>query len=224
MSEKTVEKRKFSTKQITVTGMLSAISVVLGITGLGYIPIPPFHTTIMHIPVIIGSLLEGPVVGGILGLIFGLTSIFQAIKTPGPVSFIFINPLVSVLPRILIGITPYYMYKLLKNIKFNKLKEKVYSNDGTTKWGKFTRYLVDYIQLILSITVGSFTNTIGVLGMIYVLYLNEYITALGVSKSAANKTFLLLVLNGFVSASMAILVSLPIIRTVKAVYYKNKKL
>lgn len=215
MSEKTFQK-KLSTKQITVTGMLSAITLTLGITGLGYIPLQPFHTTIMHIPVIIGSLLEGPVIGGLLGFMFGLTSMFQAIKAPTPTSFLFLNPLISILPRIFIGITPYYMYKFLKNIKPKKTK-KIIKNTS-----KFYNYFINYNKLIISITVGSFTNTIGVLGLIYAFYLKQYVKALGINIAAANTTFILLLLNGFVSAFVAILISLPVIRTVKHIYYKDK--
>ena len=68
----------------------------------------------MHIPVIIGAIMEGPVVGGFIGLIFGLFSIYQALTNPTPVSFVFLNPLVSVIPRILIGIVSYYVYNALK--------------------------------------------------------------------------------------------------------------
>ncbi|MCY6483350.1 ECF transporter S component [Clostridium aestuarii] len=193
MSEKSLVKRKLTTQQITITGMLSAISIVLGVTGLGYIPIPPFHTTIMHVPVIIGSLIEGPVVGAMLGLIFGLTSIFQAIKTPTPVSFIFLNPLVAVLPRILIGITPYYTYKVLSKLKLNSIK------------------------IALATGVGSFTNTIGVLGMIYILYFDAFVKVQGISVSAANKTFIALTLNGFVSAGAAILITLPVVQAVNKI-------
>jgi hypothetical protein len=45
MTKKAV-RRRFSAKQITTAGMISAISVVLGITGLGYTPLPPFGGTI----------------------------------------------------------------------------------------------------------------------------------------------------------------------------------
>jgi uncharacterized membrane protein len=70
----------------------------------------------MHIPVIIGAIMEGPVVGGLVGLIFGLFSIFQALTNPTPVSFVFLNPLVSVVPRVLIGITSYYVFKASSNL------------------------------------------------------------------------------------------------------------
>ena len=51
-------KTNFSVRQITMVGMLSAISIFLGLTGLGFIPIPPVKATIMHIPVIIGAIVE----------------------------------------------------------------------------------------------------------------------------------------------------------------------
>lgn len=190
MTERSLARGKFKTKQITIIGMLSAVTIVLGATGLGFIPIPPFKTTIMHIPVIIGGIVEGPLVGGFIGLLFGIFSIIQAINTPTPVSFIFLNPLVSILPRILIGITSYYIYKLLCK------KSKI-------------------LSVIAGTVVGSFTNTLGVLGMIYILYINAYANALHISYSTAVKSLLALVLNGFISAGTAVVVSLPIIMKVK---------
>lgn len=99
-----------TTRRMAVIGVLGGISMVLGLTPLGFIPIGPTRATIMHIPVIIGAILEGPIVGAIVGLIFGLFSIFQAVTNPTPISFVFLNPLVSVLPRILIGVVSYYVF------------------------------------------------------------------------------------------------------------------
>lgn len=189
MEKKVLTKTKFTTRQIAVVGMLFAITIVLGATGIGFIPIPPFKLTIMHLPVIIGSLIEGPIIGGLLGLLFGLFSIFQAINTPSPVSFIFMNPLVAVLPRILIGVTPYLAYKYI-NIKKPKLK------------------------LAISAAIGSFTNTIGVVGVIYVLYLKAYAEALHISVGAASKSLFILIANGLNSATLAILLTVPIVLAV----------
>ena len=77
-------------RKLTIIGVLGAISTVLGMTPLGFIPVGPTRATIMHIPVIIGAIMEGPVVGGFVGLIFGLFSIFQAITNPTPISFVFL--------------------------------------------------------------------------------------------------------------------------------------
>lgn len=104
-----------SVRKLVVTGMLAGISVLLGSTPLGFIPIGPAKATIMHLPVIIGSIMEGPLVGISIGLIFGIFSMVQAVMAPTILSFAFLNPLVAVLPRMLIGLTAYYTYKLTKS-------------------------------------------------------------------------------------------------------------
>ena len=111
-----MDKKRLNVRKLVIIGMLGAISVVLGMTPLGFIPVGPTRATIMHIPVIIGSIMEGPLVGGLVGLIFGLFSIYQAVTAPTPVSFVFLNPLVSILPRILIGISAYYTYSSLRKL------------------------------------------------------------------------------------------------------------
>lgn len=110
------KRKSFNIRKMAIVGVLGAISAVLGMTPLGFIPVGPTRATIMHIPVIIGAIMEGPVVGALVGLIFGLFSIFQAITNPTPVSVVFLNPIVSVLPRVLIGVVTYYVYNSLKKL------------------------------------------------------------------------------------------------------------
>lgn len=109
-------KKSLDLRKMTVVGVLGAISILLGMTPLGFIPIGPTKATIMHIPVIIGAIMEGPVVGALVGLIFGLFSIFQAMTNPTPISFVFLNPIISILPRVLIGIGSYYTYKMVREL------------------------------------------------------------------------------------------------------------
>ncbi len=103
-------------RKIAVAGVLSAVSIVLGITRLGFIPwFSGASITIMHVPVILGAVLEGPLVGTVIGLLFGLFSMLQAAIAPtGPVDTAFINPLISVLPRLLIGPASWLMYRALQ--------------------------------------------------------------------------------------------------------------
>ena len=119
-------KKRFDVRSMTLIGVLGAISIVLGLSPLGFIPIGPTRATIMHVPVIIGAIVEGPVVGAMVGLIFGLFSLFQNITNPTIVSFAFLNPLVSVFPRVLIGITSYYTYKAFKNLKIKNVRNILY--------------------------------------------------------------------------------------------------
>ncbi len=101
-----------SVRKIVISGILGAISILLGVTRLGFIPVPTpaGHATIMHIPVILGGVLEGPVVGLITGAIFGLFSFLQ------PGAPFFADPLVSIVPRLFIGIISYLVYYSTKKI------------------------------------------------------------------------------------------------------------
>ena len=118
--DNTLKNSRSKTRKLVVIGMLGGISIFLGLTPLGIIHLPVMNLTIMHIPVIIGALLEGPLVGGAIGLIFGLLSMYQNITAPNLTSFIFMNPIIALLPRILIGIVTYYVYTFIKN----KIKNK----------------------------------------------------------------------------------------------------
>lgn len=101
---------KFSTRQIVVSGMLGGASILLAVTGIGFIPMPTgVSATIMHVPAILGGIAQGPASGALVGLIFGVYSFLY------PRNPIFGDPLVSILPRIFIGITSYLAYKATKS-------------------------------------------------------------------------------------------------------------
>ena len=103
------------TRKIVITGVLSAISIFLGLTPLGFIPWAGASLTIMHIPVILGAVLEGPVVGLVIGLIFGLSSMIRAAVAPtSPLDVAFTNPLISVFPRLFIGPVAWLIWSGLK--------------------------------------------------------------------------------------------------------------
>lgn len=103
---------KLSTRTLVISAMLGALSIVLAVTGLGMIPVPTAagKATIMHVPVILGAILEGPIVGSLVGLIMGVYSFLN------PAGAIPADPFVRILPRILIGISTYYTYYSLKDI------------------------------------------------------------------------------------------------------------
>ena len=127
-------------RQIVIAGILGGIAIFLGATRLGFIPVPNLagNATILHVPVILGGALEGPVVGTIVGLIFGVFSFIQA-EVP-----FFRNPLVSILPRLLIGVVAWAAFVGLKNVSID-------------------------LASAVSGVLGSLTNTVGVLGMAVLL-------------------------------------------------------
>lgn len=105
---------KITVRAIVVAGALSAIAILLGATRLGFIPfVLGVSITIMHIAVIIGAILEGPIVGTIIGLIFGLFSLIWSFTSAGADVY-FQNPLISVVPRLFIGLVAYLVYRTLR--------------------------------------------------------------------------------------------------------------
>src|SRR5918998_3136333 len=130
-----------STREIVIAGVIGGVALFLGATRLGFIPVPvPFigNATIMHIPAIVGGALEGPVVGALAGLIFGIFSWLDPVVPPPR------NPLVSILPRIPIGIVSWLVFVSLRRTR------------------------VDLASVVAGL-VGSFTNTVGVVGMAVLL-------------------------------------------------------
>jgi len=244
------KKKNFDVRKLTIIGVLGAISVVLGLTPLGFIPIGPTRATIMHIPVIIGAIIEGPVVGALVGLIFGLFSIYQAITAPTPVSFVFLNPLVSVLPRVLIGITSYYTYRALRGIGQKNtfrllnlvwiiitgyLAYGIYQNIVvfTSIWPVLINILLLLIvygmiyftakklkskalDVIVATVVGTMTNTVGVLTMIYIFFGERFVEALGQSKEFALKAIVAIgVTNGIPESIIAIIIVTSVVVNLK---------
>lgn len=112
-------------KKVAIYGVYGAIIAILGLTPLGFIPVGFTNATTMHIPVIIAGILEGPVGGALVGLFFGIFSMINALIKPNPLSIIFLNPIVAILPRILIGLVSAYSYKIIKNIS-EKNRRKVF--------------------------------------------------------------------------------------------------
>jgi len=143
---------KLTTRQLAISGMLGAIAIILGATRLGFIPVPTpaGNATIMHIPAILGGILEGPIVGGLVGLIFGIYSFVNATNP------MFADPLVAIFPRIFIGVVAYYSYKhFWKNSALAAALGTITNTIGVL--GLAT--LRGYLPLKVSITIGFIHGT-----------------------------------------------------------------
>ena len=81
--------KKMDTRYMAMLAMLCGVQLVMGMTGIGFLPLPVIKATTMHIPVILGAILLGPGAGAVLGGLFGLCSIWANTTTPGLLSFAF---------------------------------------------------------------------------------------------------------------------------------------
>lgn len=186
--------------------LLGAIIIILAATPfLGYIPLGFTRATIIHIPVIIGSIMLGPKKGAILGALFAITSLVNNTFNPTPTSFVF-TPFYSIgdihgnfysliicfVPRILVGVFPYFVYKF-----FNRVI-------------KSTRYR-DFISLGAAGIIGSLTNTLLVMNLIYLFFVDSYAAVKNISVNAVYGIILsVIAINGIPEMLVAGILTLAI--------------
>ena len=206
-------KKVKNTKTLVLMSVLIAIQIILNFTPLGLIPLGFMNATTLHIPVIIGAIFMGPVVGGILGGVFGILSIITNTIRPNVTSFVFSpfitvgdisgNPMslvVALVPRILIGITAYYAFRWLS--KLDKRKVIAYVGAGI---------------------VGSLTNTIFVMGGIYLFFGKAYAMAKEVDFSALFGVIMGVVgIQGIPEAIVAGVLVLGIGKVLGKVFFRNR--
>ena len=89
-----MKKNKKDTRWMVSVALMAAIIIVLANTPLGMIQLPVIKATTVHIPVILGALLFGPLAGGILGGVFGVCSLASNTMAPTLLSFAF-SPFLS---------------------------------------------------------------------------------------------------------------------------------
>ncbi|GBD62021.1 putative uncharacterized protein [Tetragenococcus halophilus subsp. halophilus] len=171
--------QKQKTFRLVLTAFFLAILLLLAtVPFLGFIPIGPINATTLHIPVIIASIVLGPRLGAFLGASFGLISMIRSTIIVTPMSFIFspfIVPfgesgygswkalLITFIPRILIGIVPYYFYRWFEKRMKNR------------KAG---------LGLFIAGLLGGIVNTVVVMNMVYFLFQTEYAQIIGEAGNA----------------------------------------
>lgn len=90
MNNKAKSDGRSQTLGMVQVALFAALIIIMAFTPfLGYIPLGFTRATIIHVPVIIGSILLGPKKGAVLGGIFGLTSFINNTMNPTVTSFVF---------------------------------------------------------------------------------------------------------------------------------------
>jgi uncharacterized membrane protein len=134
-----------NTRDLAVAGVFGALAIVLSFTPLGLIPVPNISgaATSLHLPAIIAGIVGGPVVGGLVGLVLAISSWINYggtfIATAG--NNVLVALLAAFLPRILIGVVAYYVYRALR------------------RWPTLAAALAGL--------AGTLVNSTGVLGILY---------------------------------------------------------
>ena len=69
--------------------LLAAIEVVMKLMGLGSVPVGPLYMSFLTVPIAVGAMTMGPTAGAILGGVFGLVSMKDAITGVSAMTSVF---------------------------------------------------------------------------------------------------------------------------------------
>ena len=199
--------KKTQTRELVLVALFCAIILIMAFTPMiGYIPLGFTRATIIHIPVIIASIVLGPKKGAFLGFVFGLTSLINNTINPTVTSFAFtpffslgnaepswLSLIVCFVPRILVGVVPYYVRKI-------------------------TKKLPDILSYSVAGLLGSLTNTVLVMNLIYLLFKESYAAAQGKAVEVLYAAISsVIVINGVPEAIVAAIITFAICKAVAKV-------
>ena len=169
-----MKQKTMDTRYMATLAMLCGVLLVMGMTGIGFIPLPVIKATTMHIPVILGAVLLGPKAGAVLGAVFGLCSIWANTTTPGLLSFAF-SPFMTT--EGLTGVVKSLWIALGCRTLFGALSGWL--------WTIFRKlFKQEYAALPITAAVATICHTLLVMGSIYVLLTEQYAAAKNVALSA----------------------------------------
>lgn len=129
--------------RMVLGAMFAAIVVVMTVVPYtGYITHFGISITTLHIPVILCAVMLGWKYGALIGGVWGVSCLVKAFVEPIPVNVPFQNPVISVVPRILVGLAAAGLFWLFT--------EKI--------------RLKPWIAAVIAAAGGTLTNTVLVLG------------------------------------------------------------
>ncbi|MFP4456891.1 MAG: ECF transporter S component [Clostridia bacterium] len=177
---------KSNTRKLTFMGVMLALTIAFVV--MTAVPTTAASMAlVMFIPTFATAIIYGPKAGMLMGFFAGIATMLRAILAPmSPFDYLFINPLVSVLPRTFIGFFAYYGYYFVK---------KIFKNEK--------------ISIALGGAIGAASNTALVMTMLYIVYASEIIEMAGVSF----KVFLITVIttSAVIEAIAGAILTLPIV-------------
>lgn len=189
------------TFQMVLSAMFIAMIILQSfVPFLGNIPLVALNITIIHITVIVGGIVLGPQAGFLLGFTWGVCSLILAYTSANILSFmIFTNPLISILPRLLMGgLVALFYHKTTKLIASDRLR------------------------MAVSGFLGSIMNTVFVLSSIYLLMGNQYAELKGKTVAELPLFLMGVVTTNGVPEALAATVVTPIIASILVKIYKKR--
>ncbi|WP_424526219.1 ECF transporter S component [Spiroplasma endosymbiont of Glossina fuscipes fuscipes] len=214
--------KKITTRMITINSIIIAIFLLFALVpSLGYIAVGPVNLTLMHILFLIGMYALYVTMnlnliwsGLIYGLVFGLSSLVQTFISPGITAFIFINPLFSVVPRVLMGLCVGLLAYFLTKIS-DKIEAKIYANQVT----ELTWYQHHYLK-IYNVIIAFTTATLNTIFVLVFMYFIGPLIYTNPDQQAIFKTFtwLILATNYLPEMALAVAIFPPVAYALRKLY------
>lgn len=144
------------TAHLTLTALFVALILLFGFTPVGMIPLGFINVTILHIPVIVGTLLLGLKTGLLFGACFGTVSALSAFGifgTPSTLAATLVaaSPALALImcyvPRLLVPVVTTLVYRLIARGRVNSKRAVPFAS-----------------------VLGSLTNTVFYLGLMLLFY------------------------------------------------------
>ncbi len=187
-----------NTRNLTFLGVMTGLSIIFVFVTVIPVLSSASMAIVMFLPAILTGIILGPKAGWLMGTIEGILCLLRALVAPASIlDPLFINPLVSVLPRMFIGVVAYYLFALI------------------TKKGKNTARVA--VGSAVAGAGAMITNTALVMGALYIFYAQRIVATLGV----AFKTLLIAVISS--NAIIEAICGAIFTTAIAIVYFKVKK-
>lgn len=207
-----------NSRTIAINAILFALTIVLTVITSA-VPIPGVSIAfLMLLPVLVAAQVERISTAAFTGFVLGLSSLVCAFIFPNVLSPLFYNPLVSVLPRILIGMVSWTAFRYT-NIAIDKIADRLNKNkppkssiENLPYKRKGARRFA-FVSAFSAMT-GVITNTAFVLAMMWLFFRNKV-----VGEMVINAEFFtaLLSLNFVIEIAVCAVLVPPIVYAVKLV-------
>lgn len=159
--------KKNQIQDLVLTSIMAAIILVMTfVPQLGFILVGITELTLIHIPVLIGVFVLPKRYAIALGLIFGLGSMFRAIQVNAGIAVAFINPLVSVLPRLIFVVAAIYIFKGIQLVDQKVKRSDIYifsfislvtfiglfyASQAVADFAGWSRSVLQFISILISV-------------------------------------------------------------------------
>lgn len=125
---------KTSIYNLTINSLLLSLFLLFTLVPwLGFLPFGVFKITLMPILFLISieilnlTTKTNLIICGLLyGLLFGLSSLIQSVLYPSATAFLFVNPLFSIVPRMLMGAATGLIAFSIQKINSNSISKKIF--------------------------------------------------------------------------------------------------